>query len=121
MIILIFHSTQKKPETISRPPEFDSDDAFEQLADITIGAEDSDTNVKITQPVEETCQRKESMRTKEDIQEPRTGKIIGLLCQTVLKVFVYLTHPQPQEMYCDVVNGHTLTWYRCFLMNIGTE
>ncbi len=70
-----FHSIQKNPETVSRPPEYDSDDAFEQLADITIGAEDSDTNVEIRQPIEKTCEKKERMRTKKD-EQTETGKIV---------------------------------------------
>ena len=76
VIILILHLTQKKPETVSRPPEYDSDDAFEQLADITIGAEDSDTNVTIPQPIQKTFETKKRMSTEKDIQQPRTGKII---------------------------------------------
>ena len=68
-------TTQKKPETISRPPKYDSDDAFEQLADITIGAEDSDANTSAETQKPFGDATKKRKKAIDKAEETETGKV----------------------------------------------
>ncbi|XP_072017504.1 histone-lysine N-methyltransferase PRDM9-like [Amphiura filiformis] len=108
----------KKPESTSRPPEYDSDDAFEQLANINVSDfEDDDTNVVTPHAVKQTSQKQKRMRSKKEMQND-TGTRRYSLREGTRKSYkdleaveddVYVYCEECHELYEDDCPSHPLT------------